>query len=62
MAKIIITISKTGQVETEVQGVKGSGCSAISAAFAQAIGITTEDTTTGEYYEPEEDQYETQYG
>lgn len=57
MAKIRVKIAKDGKVETEVQGVKGTGCQALLDALTANLGATIEDNATGEYYEAEQGEY-----
>lgn len=54
MAAIKVIIGKSGEVSTEVMGVKGQGCSALSQALADALGITVEDREMAEFYEEDE--------
>jgi hypothetical protein len=49
---IIVTIGPDGQTTVEVAGVCGSGCSALTAALERALGSTTADTKTADYYRP----------
>ena len=53
MITIKVTISPKGKIETEVQGVKGTGCTAILDALTAQIGTAVEDRPTDEYYEAE---------
>lgn len=48
--KIIVTIDKKGGISYVVQGVKGSGCAALTQAI-DALGTVTETKTTNEYCE-----------
>jgi hypothetical protein len=54
MIKITVTISPKGQVKTEANGIKGTGCTAILDALTANIGSIVEDTPTAEYYEAEQ--------
>lgn len=64
MARVICRIQKDGTVTTEVQGMKGEGCHAITAAFQQALGSTVEEENRPEYYDVVDDMetkvYETE--
>lgn len=49
--EIIVIIDETGEPKLEVKGVKGKTCKDFSKALEQALGNTTKDTNTTEYYE-----------
>jgi hypothetical protein len=51
MEQIRITFSPTGETKLEVNGVKGKSCKDLTRAFEKALGTTTKDTETGEFYE-----------
>lgn len=53
MSTIKVTITPTGKIETEVQGVKGTGCTAILDALTAHLGTVIDDAPTAEYYEAE---------
>ncbi len=51
MQNVHITIGTDGDVKVEVNGVAGSGCEALTKEIEGALGTTTSDTKTGEYYQ-----------
>jgi hypothetical protein len=51
MEEIIVTISPTGDVQVTVEGVTGSGCAVLTKALQDALGTTTEDRKTAEYFQ-----------
>lgn len=56
MQEHIVEIAKNGAVTITVNGVKGAGCQAATSALEKKLGIVTEDTLTGEFYEAEQIQ------
>jgi DUF2997 family protein len=48
---ITIEFSPRGEAKVSVSGVKGSACKDLTRRFEQALGQTTADTETGEYFE-----------
>ena len=55
--KIIITITKEGEIKIEAQGYEGSGCLKATKPFEQAFGAVTERELKEEYYtEKEKDE------
>jgi endo-alpha-1,4-polygalactosaminidase (GH114 family) len=51
--EIIVIIDQNGEPALEVNGVKGKTCQDFSAALEKALGDTTTDTPTREFYERE---------
>ena len=51
MSDIEITVAPDGTITTKVKGAKGKGCRDWTKALRDALGVTTEDRTTSEYYE-----------
>jgi hypothetical protein len=49
--EIIVTISPDAEVKVETQGFKGSACKDATKALESALGSTSTDTNTREYYE-----------
>jgi hypothetical protein len=49
--RITIKIDPKGQAEVAVKGVKGASCKDVTAAIEKALGQTTSDKLTSEYYE-----------
>ena len=49
---ILVTIGPTGEITVTVEGVAGPGCQALTRALEAALGTTTEDTRTPDYYRP----------
>jgi hypothetical protein len=49
--QIKIEISPVGAVKVSVQGVAGSGCKDLTKAIEASLGVVTEDTKTGEFYQ-----------
>lgn len=58
--KIIVTIKPDGLTTVEVQGVKGEGCKALTAALEAALGTPTASVPTGEMYEQIQEQTQNQ--
>jgi DUF2997 family protein len=56
MPRVTVIIAPNGSTTFEVDGVKGSGCEKVTAAFQRALGKTTSDRKTAEYYEEETEQ------
>lgn len=51
MSKTIeITISPKGETKLETKGFAGSGCQDASRAFEQALGVSSDEQLTSEYY------------
>ena len=52
MSRIIeITVSPTGETRIQTKGYTGSDCLKASKFLEQALGVTTSDTKTAEYFE-----------
>jgi acylphosphatase len=51
--KIIVRILKDGSTEVKVEGHAGAGCTDLTKALEKALGSTTEDKKTDEYYQQE---------
>lgn len=49
MEKIKVKISKTGEIEYEVQGVKGKKCRDLTKAIDEISGKIISSEVTGEY-------------
>lgn len=49
---ILVTIGPTGETTVSVQGAAGPSCQDLTRALEVALGATTEDTRTPEYYRP----------
>ena len=62
MSKIIeIIVSKKGETKLETKGFSGSSCTEASRAFEKALGATSGDSYTSEYYtETESNQVDVQ--
>lgn len=62
MSKIIqVVVSPKGETKLETKGFTGSSCQEASRALEQALGVSREETLTGEYYtDTNEQQIETQ--
>jgi len=50
MQRITVTISRTGEISYEVNGVKGASCKDLTKAIDN-LGTVKESKKTGEYYE-----------
>lgn len=51
MAKIIeIIVNPKGETKLETKGFAGSGCQEASRAFEAALGVSTNENLTPEYY------------
>lgn len=55
MEQIIITFGTDGTAKVEVKGVKGRSCIDATKELEKALGTTTGDRKTGEYYEKPQD-------
>jgi hypothetical protein len=53
MAKIYVTITSSGEIKVQIEGVKGKKCLDFSKAFEEALGEVTERKFTSEYYQEE---------
>jgi hypothetical protein len=51
--KLRVTISPKGAVTTKVEGICGTGCDAFAAGIERALGRTTSETKTDDYYAQE---------
>lgn len=49
MQQVEVTIGADGSVKVEANGVRGSGCKALTAAIESAIGTTTSDVKKPEF-------------
>lgn len=47
---VVVTVDPEGNVTVGAQGVKGAGCKQLTAAIEGAIGRTTEDVKTAEFF------------
>ncbi len=57
--KILIPKDHKKDTRIEVNGVKGEGCAALTRGIEEAIGATTHQEKTGEFYEGEVSQEQT---
>jgi len=48
---ILVTIGPTGETTVAVQGAAGPSCQDLTRALEAALGTTTQDTPTPEYYQ-----------
>ena len=53
MQKIKVQISKTGEIEYEVSGIKGKKCRDVTKAIDEIAGKVISTETTGEYCQTE---------
>lgn len=53
MDKVIVEIDPQAKVTVSVEGVAGPGCHDVSRAIEAAMGRTTEDVQTSEFYQEE---------
>jgi hypothetical protein len=51
MPEISIRIKKNGTAIIAVDGIKGDGCTGLTAKISEAIGITTSTEPTDEMYQ-----------
>ena len=51
--EIEIIFNTDGTSTMKVNGVKGKSCKELTKPFEKALGITTDDKTTPEYFQPE---------
>ena len=49
---ILVTIDPTGETTVSVQGAAGPSCQDLTRALEAALGATTKDARTPEYYRP----------
>ena len=54
MARICVTIDKTGATTVEVEGAQGERCKALTAPLLQRLGQVTGDEMKPEFYAPPE--------
>lgn len=47
--QVLVSISPTGEVTVEAQGVKGAGCHALTKAIEQSLGVVAADNLKPEY-------------
>ena len=53
MARVIeVTVSPQGEVAVQTKGYSGSDCQQASRFLEHALGVTTTDRKTAEYYQP----------
>jgi hypothetical protein len=59
---IEVTVSPTGETTIQTKGYAGSDCLRATKALEQALGVTTNDRKTSEYYQlaPTEQRQENQ--
>ena len=46
-----ISIGPNGEIQIEVKGVKGSGCTEITKDIEEALGVVVSRENTSEYYQ-----------
>lgn len=51
MESVIVTVKADGSVKVEAQGVKGSGCKALTKAIEDSLGVVTSDVKKPEFYQ-----------
>lgn len=61
MERIRIVIPRDGDPTITVDGVKGTGCKDLTKQLEAALGSTTSDQETPEFYENDLDQGVNQY-
>ena len=62
MARIIeMVVSPTGETTVQTKGYSGSECLQASSWLEKALGITTTDQKTGEYYNTQPTQQEIEH-
>jgi hypothetical protein len=49
-ATILVTIGPTGEVTVSVHGIAGPSCQDLTRPLEAALGATSEDARTAEYY------------
>lgn len=52
--RVIITIPKGGDLEIEVDGIKGPSCKDITKALEKSLGTVTDSKKKAEFYEQAE--------
>ncbi len=53
MKKIIVIVSRKGEVKVHTEGFSGSGCMEASRRIEEALGVAGEIEKTAEYYDQE---------
>jgi hypothetical protein len=53
MAKMFVTITPTGNIKIQVEGIKGKKCVALSMALEESLGEVADRKFTSEYYQDE---------
>ena len=51
MSTVKVVISEKGETEVSVQGVCGEGCKALTEGIEKALGATTGDKRTREFFQ-----------
>lgn len=51
--EITVDITPDGEVKIEVNGVVGSGCTALTKALEESLGVTTSDEKKAEFHRRE---------
>ncbi len=49
--KVTVRISPNGDTKVAVEGVAGPGCQSLTAGLEKALGTTTENQQTSEFFE-----------
>lgn len=49
--QVIIKIDEEGAISVGAKNIKGAGCAALTREFEAALGSTTSDVKTGEFYQ-----------
>ncbi len=61
MARILeVTVSPAGETTVQTKGYAGADCLAASRFLEQALGVTTHDARTAEFYQPAAQQQQVQ--
>ena len=61
MSRIIeMTVSPNGETSIQTKGIAGSDCLQASKWLEQALGITTSDRKTGEFYQTNQTEQQIQ--
>ena len=50
MAKVKIKIKKNGQTEIKTEGISGPACKALTKPIEDALGATSKDEKTADFY------------
>lgn len=62
MEQVIVEIDAEGNVKVEAQGVRGSGCAALTKAIEESLGATTADQKKPEFFQAQQQKEQARAG